>query len=74
MLHKGFSQGDRVKGVDVDGDGESGEVAHGAKIVFGTVVGGNCARLPGIDMNDRKWGGYGPGVDEFTAFPNGRVG
>ena len=74
MLHKGFSQGNRVKGVDIDCDGEPGEVAHGAEVVFGAVVGWNSAGLPGIDVNDRKWGGYGPGVDEFAAFPNGGVG
>ena len=74
VFHKGGGECGGVGVVDVDDDGEGGEVAHGSEEVGGTTVGLDVARLPNVDVDDSKRGGDWPGVDEFAVFANGGVG
>ena len=40
---------------------------------MGATVGRNGAGLPDVNVDDGKWGGYGPRVDQFAVVPDGGV-
>eukprot|EP00977_Amphora_coffeiformis_P029690 scaffold42357_cov221-Amphora_coffeaeformis.AAC.1 len=73
LFHECSSECGRVEGDDFCDDGEAGEVAHGGKEVLGAVVCRDGAGLPDVNVDDGKWGRYGPGVDEFTVLAGGGV-
>ena len=74
VFHKEGGEGDGVKGGELGDNGKTCEVAHGAKEVFGSVVGVDRARLPNVAVDNGEWGGHGPSVDEFAAAADGGVG
>lgn len=74
VFHEGSGKGGGVNKVNVNDDGECGEVAHGGKDVLGSAIAGDVAWLPDVDMDNGEWGGDWPGVDKFAATAEGGVG
>lgn len=56
MLHENRCKGDRVNGVKLKDNRESGKVAHRAEDILRGVAGGNGTWLPNINVDDGEGG------------------